>query len=115
MVARLPDNRNSAAGNGAESKNFKAGSLLVSSVPAGSDIALEARRGESVLTSEDRQQAIAVAFEAGMHYQAGLDCEDRARAMLVEWSNESRDIATEYASKVGPHWLALISECGEPG
>ena len=76
------------------------------------DIAQEARRGESALTFEDRQQAIAVAFEAGRHYQTGLDVEVRARAMLVEWSNESRNMAMEYASKVGPGWLAVISDCG---
>jgi hypothetical protein len=43
-VVRLPENTNDAAGNGVESQNVKAGSLLVSSVPAGPDIALEARR-----------------------------------------------------------------------
>jgi hypothetical protein len=82
-------------------------------VSAGPDIALEARRGESALTFEDRQAAITVAFDAGRHYQAGLDVEDRAQALLHTWALESRDMATHYAAKVGPHWLALITECGE--
>jgi hypothetical protein len=34
-VVRLPENTNDAAGNGVESQNFKAGSLLVSSLPVG--------------------------------------------------------------------------------
>jgi len=68
---------------------------------------------ESDLTSEDRQAAVAVGFEAGMHYQAGLDVEDRARALLIEWSRESRNMATRYAARVGPAWSALIAECGD--
>jgi hypothetical protein len=40
----LPENRNDPAGNGVGSQNSKAGSLLVSTVPAGSVTALEARR-----------------------------------------------------------------------
>jgi hypothetical protein len=109
----LPENRNDPAGNWVGSGNHKAGSLLVSSVPAGPAIALEARRGESALTFEDRQAAITVAFDAGRHYQAGLDVEDRARALLNTWASESRNMATHYAAKVGPHWLALITECSE--
>jgi hypothetical protein len=43
-VVRLPENRNDPAGNWVGSGNHKAGSLLVSSIPAGPDIAQEARR-----------------------------------------------------------------------
>ena len=68
---------------------------------------------ESALTFEDRQAAIAASFEAGMHYQAGLDVEDRARALLATWANESRDMATHYAAKVGPAWSAMIQECSQ--
>jgi hypothetical protein len=64
---------------------------------------------ESALTFEDRQAAIAVAFESGMHYQAGLDVEDRARALLHTWATESRDMAMEYASRVGPNWAAMVA------
>ena len=66
------------------------------------------------LSLEDRHAAYCAGYDDGMHYQAGLDVEDRARAMLVEWSNESRNMATHYAAKVGPHWLELISDCGGP-
>ena len=44
MAIRLPENRNATAGNCGESQNFKAGSLSLMSLPAGPDIALEARR-----------------------------------------------------------------------
>ena len=108
-----PDKTKATAGNGGESQNFKASDLLLLSLPQ-ADIPQDARRAESALTFEDRQAAITVAFDAGRHYQAGLDVEDRARALLVEWSRESRSMATHYAAKVGPHWAALIAECGEP-
>jgi hypothetical protein len=112
VAIRLPDNRNATAGNCGESQDIKASDLLLLSLPQ-ADIPQDARRAESALTFEDRQAAITVAFDAGRHYQAGLDVEDRARALLVEWSRESRSMATEYAAKVGPHWAALIAECGE--
>jgi hypothetical protein len=67
----------------------------------------------SALTFADRQAAIAVAFEAGMHYQAGLDVEDRARALLHSWATESRNMATKYAARVGPAWSAMIQECSQ--
>ena len=68
---------------------------------------------ESALTFEDRQAAIAVAFEAGTHYQAGLDVEDRSRALLHAWATESRDMAKQYARAKGPAWAALIAESGD--
>jgi hypothetical protein len=37
------------------------------------------------------------------------ETEDRARALLIEWSRESRDMATEYASRVGPNWAAMVA------
>ena len=64
------------------------------------------------LSLEDRQAAIAVSFEAGMHYQAGRDIEDRARALLIEWSRESRDMAAKYAAVKGPAWASLIEWAG---
>ena len=108
-----PDKTKATAGNGGESQDIKVSDLVLSSLPDGADIPQDARRAESALTFEDRQAAITVAFDAGRHYQAGLDVEDRARALLVEWSRESRSMATHYAAKVGPHWLALITECSE--
>jgi hypothetical protein len=98
----LPENRNDPAGNGVGSQNVKAGSLLVSSLSDGTDF-----------TSEDRHAAYCCGYADGMHHRLGLEVEDRARALLLAWSRESRNMATEYASKVGPNWLALISECGE--
>ena len=71
------------------------------SVSAGSD-----------LTQEDRHAAYCVGYDDGMHHRFGLDVDDRARALLLAWSNESRDMATEYASRVGPEWTALV--VGDP-
>ena len=106
----MPENRNDPAGNWVGSGNHKAGSLLVSSVPAGPDIAHEARRAESDLTFEDRHAAYLVGFGDGMNHRLRLDAEDRARALLIEWSRESRDMATEYAARVGPSWAAFFGE-----
>jgi len=65
---------------------------------------------ESALTFEDRQAAYLVGFGDGMNHQAGLEVEDRARALLHTWANESRDMAAEYASRVGPSWAAFFGE-----
>lgn len=99
---RLPENTKATAGNGGESQNFKADGLLLSSLNPGSD-----------LTQEDRHAAYCVGYADGMHHKFGLDIEDRARALLIEWSRESRDMATEYARAKGPAWSALIAECGD--
>jgi len=48
-----------------------------------------------------------------MHHRLGLEVEDRARALLIEWSNESRDLSMKLASKVGPAWAALVADSGE--
>jgi hypothetical protein len=64
---------------------------------------------ESALTSEDRQAAYLVGFGDGMHHQAGLDVDDRARALLNIWATESRDMATEYAMVKGPNWAAMVA------
>ena len=60
-------------------------------------------------TAEDRHAAYCCGYADGMHHRLGLEVEARARALLVEWSNESRDMATEYASRVGPNWAALVA------
>jgi len=67
---------------------------------------------ESALTFEDRHAAYLVGFGDGMNHRLRLDAEDRARALLATWANESRDMATRYAARVGPAWSALIAECG---
>jgi len=64
-------------------------------------------------TAEDRHAAFVAGYEQGKAERIEAEIKDRARAMLVEWSNESRNMATEYASKVGPNWAALIAECGD--
>ena len=97
-----PDKTKATAGNGGESQNFKASDLLLSSLPDGTDF-----------TSEDRHAAYCCGYADGMHHRLGLEVEDRARALLLAWSRESRNMATHYAAKVGPHWLALITECSE--
>lgn len=109
----MPENRNDPAGNWVGSGNHKAGSLLVSSVPAGPDIAQEARRAESDLTFEDRHSAWLAGFEAGMNHRFGLEVEDRARGLLNTWALESRNMARQYAARVGPAWSALILECSQ--
>jgi len=93
-----PDNTKATAGNGGESQNIEASDLLLSSLPDGTDF-----------TAEDRHAAYCCGYADGMHHRLGLEVEARARALLVEWSNESRDMATEYASRVGPNWAALVA------
>ena len=61
-------------------------------------------------TAEDRHAAYCAGYDDGMHHRFGLEIEDRARALLATWSNESRDMATEYASRVGPSWAAFFGE-----
>jgi len=64
---------------------------------------------ESDLTFEDRHAAYLVGFGDGMNHRLRLDAEDHARALLLAWSRESRDMATEYASRVGPNWAAMVA------
>ena len=72
-----------------------------------------ARRDESALTFEDREAARAAGYEAGINHKFGIEVEHRARALLDSWATESRNMATEYAAKVGPAWSALIAECSQ--
>jgi hypothetical protein len=65
------------------------------------------------MTCPDCHPAYVAGLEQGRAERITAEIPDRARAMLVEWSRESRDMATEYAAKVGPNWAALIAECGE--
>ncbi|HZL05900.1 MAG TPA: hypothetical protein VFE45_10875 [Coriobacteriia bacterium] len=65
------------------------------------------------MTFEDREAARAAGYEAGMNHKFGIEVKDCARALLHTWATESREMATEYAAKVGPHWMALITDCGE--
>jgi len=65
-------------------------------------------------TQEDRLAAFVAGYEQGKSERVDFEIDDRARALLHTWADESRNMATHYAAKVGPHWLALISECGEP-
>jgi len=82
-------------------------------VTAGTDFPQDARRDESALTFEDREAARAAGYEAGMNHKFGIEVEHRARALLHSWATESQNMATHYAAKVGPSWLALIAECNE--
>jgi hypothetical protein len=94
----LPDKTKATAGNGGESQNFKADGLLLSSLNPGAEF-----------TAEDRHAAYCCGYADGMHHRLGLEVEDRARALLLAWSNESRDMSTEYASRVGPNWAAMVA------
>jgi hypothetical protein len=60
-------------------------------------------------TAEDRHAAYCAGYDDGMHHKFGIEVDDRARVLLVEWSRESRDMSTEYASRVGPNWAALVA------
>ena len=61
-------------------------------------------------TAEDRHAAYCAGFDDGMHHQAGLDVEDRARALLIKWADESRDLAKQYARVKGPAWAAMLGD-----
>jgi len=65
------------------------------------------------MTCPDCHPAYVAGLEQGLAERITAEIPDRARAMLVEWSRESRDMATQYAAKVGPAWSALIAECGD--
>jgi len=65
-------------------------------------------------TAEDRHAAFVAGYETGKMERFTAEIEDRARALLATWANESRNMATHYAARVGPGWAALIAECGEP-
>ncbi len=65
------------------------------------------------LSLDDRIAAFEAGRQQGKAERVEVEVEDRARALLQTWALESRDMATHYAAKVGPHWLALITECGE--
>jgi hypothetical protein len=60
-------------------------------------------------TAEDRHAAYCAGYDDGMHHRLGLETEERARALLLAWSNESRDMAMRYASRVGPNWAAMVA------
>ena len=60
------------------------------------------------MTCPDCHPAYVAGLEQGRAERITAEIPDRARAMLVEWANESRDMAVEYASKVGPNWAALV-------
>ena len=68
---------------------------------------------DSVLTTEDRLAAFVAGYELGKAERVVLEIEDRARAMLHKWATESRGMATEYASRVGPNWTALVLDSGD--
>jgi hypothetical protein len=72
-----------------------------SSIAAGTDF-----------TAEDRHAAFVAGYEQGKAERIEDEIEDRARALLHSWATESRNMATRYASRVGPAWSALIAECG---
>ena len=104
-----PENTKATAGNGGESHNIKADGLASSMVQPTTDIAQEPRRAESDLTFEDRHSAWLAGFDLGYAQRVGHEVEDRARALLLAWSRESRDMAREYASRVGPNWAAMVA------
>ena len=64
---------------------------------------------ESALTFEDRHSAWLAGFDLGYAQRVEAESEDLARALLLAWSRESRDMATEYASRVGPNWAAMVA------
>jgi hypothetical protein len=65
------------------------------------------------LSLDDRIAAFEAGRQQGKAERIEVEVEDRARAMLVEWSRESRDMSTAYAAKVGPNWAALVADAGE--
>ena len=65
------------------------------------------------MTCPDCHPAYVAGLEQGRAERITAETEDRARALLGTWANESRDMATEYASKVGPNWAALVLESGD--
>ena len=64
---------------------------------------------DDVLTTEDRMAAFVAGYELGKAERIEAEIDDRARALLIEWSRESRDMATKYASRVGPNWAAMVA------
>ena len=92
----MPETRKSPAGNGAQSESNKAASLPL----------MVAQHSD--LTGEDRLAAFVSGYEQGKAERIEAEIENRARALLLAWSNESRDMATHYARAKGPAWAAMV-------
>ena len=80
--------------------------------PAESNLAGGLKLASHSISAEDRHAAFCAGLEQGRSERVVLAIEDRARALLATWATESRDMATEYASRVGPNWAAMVT--GEP-
>jgi len=61
------------------------------------------------LSLDDRIAAFEAGRQQGKAERVEVEVEDRARALLATWANESRDMAMRYASRVGPHWAAMVA------
>jgi len=81
----------------------------VSSLPAGPDIALEARRSESDLTFEDRHSAWLAGFDLGYAQRVEADIEERARELLHAQALEALGMARRLARVKGPAWAAMVA------
>jgi hypothetical protein len=67
------------------------------------------------MTAEDRLAAFVAGYEQGLAERVTAEVEDRARALLHTWADESRDMAKQYAAAKGPAWAAIFAGCGECG
>lgn len=60
------------------------------------------------MSCENCHAAFVAGYETGLAERVTAETEDLARALLHTWATESRGMATEYASRVGPNWTALV-------
>jgi len=99
-----PDNRNATGGNGGESKNFKAGSLLVPMVQPTRD---------NSLRFDDRHAAFCAGLEQGRMERFETEVEEYARALLHHDADKMAGFARRLAAVKGPAWAAMIDWSGE--
>ena len=65
------------------------------------------------ISAEDRHAAFCAGLEQGRSERVALAIEDHARAMLLDWSRASLNLARQYADRTGPAWSALVMDCAE--
>jgi hypothetical protein len=109
---RPPDNRNSAAGNGAESRDIKADGLSLSSLPPQADTPQATRRAESDLTFEDRHSAWLAGFDLGYAQRVDLEIESQVQDALHQRVCEALNLSRRSAVH-GPAFSVMVTEAGE--
>jgi hypothetical protein len=99
----LPDNRNGATDNGAESESIKAGGLASSMLQPTLD---------SSLRFEDRLAAFEAGRQQGKAERVDIEIEDQVRARIHDRAREALGLAG-LSARHGAAFSAMVSESGE--